>query len=175
MSNNVVTNFNTLRPTKDSKCETCNTTTNLKLCTACKIVLYCSVACQKQNRAEHKQFCKDVASKNVMMQDIVNENNLNISELLDSLPDFVEGKINAISLEERETKAFVYNSIHKTGYYINNKHEIWDVISETTLEVIKRAGKCKRILIFDCPDKPNFPISILICTCRECIEKSMNK
>ena len=47
---NVATEFNTLRITKDSKCETCNTTINLKLCSGCRLVPYCSVACQKQNR-----------------------------------------------------------------------------------------------------------------------------
>jgi len=173
----VVSNFNTLQLTKNSKCETCNTTVGLKLCGSCKLVPYCSVKCQKQNREEHKQFCKKVSSKNIIMQDIVNKNNINILELLDSLPDFVEEKINAISLEERETKAYVYNKITNDGYYIEAKHKIWYVVSKTTLEVIKRARKCKRILILDYPSVmlENNPMSILVCTCKECIEKSTNK
>mmetsp|Transcript_19262 Transcript_19262/g.33059 ORF Transcript_19262/g.33059 Transcript_19262/m.33059 type:complete len:314 (-) Transcript_19262:524-1465(-) len=35
----------------------------LKRCTACKLVHYCSVACQKENRPQHKRACKRRAAE----------------------------------------------------------------------------------------------------------------
>ena len=35
----------------------------LKLCTACKLVRYCSVKCQKKHRPQHKRACKERAAE----------------------------------------------------------------------------------------------------------------
>ena len=106
------------------------------------------------------------------MQKIVNKNDLNLTELVNSLPDFVEEKLNAISFEERETKVFVYNVMTKRGYYVDE--EISSFIQKMILDVIKRAAKCKRILVIDGINQQCDPISILVCTCTECVEKSTN-
>lgn len=34
----------------------------LSLCSRCKMVWYCSVACQKRNYARHKRICRDIAT-----------------------------------------------------------------------------------------------------------------
>ena len=34
----------------------------LKRCSRCKMVWYCSVACQKKDLKSHKRICKDIAS-----------------------------------------------------------------------------------------------------------------
>ena len=43
-------------------CASCGITANddikLKICTACKLVRYCSVKCQKDHRSKHKRACK---------------------------------------------------------------------------------------------------------------------
>ena len=35
----------------------------LKICTACKLVKYCSVDCQKNHRSQHKKACKKRAAE----------------------------------------------------------------------------------------------------------------
>src|SRR5210317_2234492 len=35
----------------------------LKICTACKLVKYCSVECQKNHRSQHKKACKKRAAE----------------------------------------------------------------------------------------------------------------
>ena len=35
----------------------------LKRCSRCKMVWYCSVACQKVDFAQHKRFCRDIDSQ----------------------------------------------------------------------------------------------------------------
>lgn len=40
------------------KCSTCNKTIELKLCSKCKQVSYCSIACQKEDWTIHKKYCK---------------------------------------------------------------------------------------------------------------------
>jgi hypothetical protein len=35
----------------------------LKICTACKLVKYCSVVCQKNHRPQHKKECKTIAAE----------------------------------------------------------------------------------------------------------------
>eukprot|EP00984_Skeletonema_dohrnii_P012878 scaffold5256_cov70-Skeletonema_dohrnii-CCMP3373.AAC.1 len=46
----------------NSCCASCGITANddmkLKICTACKLVRYCSVKCQKDHRSKHKRACK---------------------------------------------------------------------------------------------------------------------
>jgi len=43
-------------------CASCGKTgaddVKLKICTACKLVKYCSVECQKNHRPQHKKACK---------------------------------------------------------------------------------------------------------------------
>jgi hypothetical protein len=46
-----------------SKCAGCKGGDGLKTCTACKLVKYCSVACQKSHRPKHKQECKKRAAE----------------------------------------------------------------------------------------------------------------
>ena len=49
----------------DEVCANCGKAANddvkLKLCTACKLVKYCSVECQKSHRPQHKKACKKKA------------------------------------------------------------------------------------------------------------------
>ena len=46
----------------DAVCASCGRSecddTKLKICTACRLVRYCSVACQKDHRPQHKKACK---------------------------------------------------------------------------------------------------------------------
>lgn len=46
----------------DNVCASCGITggddINLKVCTACRLVKYCSVDCQKNHRSQHKRACK---------------------------------------------------------------------------------------------------------------------
>jgi hypothetical protein len=50
-----------------SKCASCGKTelfgVKLKFCTACKLVKYCGVECQKNHRPEHKKACKKRAAE----------------------------------------------------------------------------------------------------------------
>ena len=50
-----------------SRCASCGTTENndikLKKCTACHLVRYCSVECQKEHRKKHKKECKKRAAE----------------------------------------------------------------------------------------------------------------
>jgi hypothetical protein len=50
------------RPEKDSKklslCANCGNANNLKYCSACKVVHYCSTECQKNHWSSHKADCK---------------------------------------------------------------------------------------------------------------------
>ena len=50
-----------------SRCASCGTTENddikLKNCTACYLVRYCGVACQKEHRKKHKKECKKRAAE----------------------------------------------------------------------------------------------------------------
>ena len=52
----------TFPPPIDEVCASCGKAAvdniKLKLCTACKIVKYCSVECQKNHRPQHKKACK---------------------------------------------------------------------------------------------------------------------
>jgi hypothetical protein len=41
----------------DNKCAVCPKTSELSACGGCKIVVYCSKACQRIHRAEHKPTC----------------------------------------------------------------------------------------------------------------------
>src|SRR6056300_1444694 len=49
------------------RCASCGTAAggniNLKICTACKLVRYCSVECQKNHRRQHKKACKKRAAE----------------------------------------------------------------------------------------------------------------
>jgi tetratricopeptide (TPR) repeat protein len=49
------------------RCASCGTAAggniNLKICTACKLVRYCSVECQKNHRKQHKKACKKRAAE----------------------------------------------------------------------------------------------------------------
>ena len=51
----------------DEVCTSCGITggddVKLKLCTACKLVKYCSVDCQKNHRPQHKKACKKRAAE----------------------------------------------------------------------------------------------------------------
>ncbi len=53
----------------DEVCASCGVTgggdVKLKLCTACKLVRYCSVDCQKNHRSKHKKACKKRASEKI--------------------------------------------------------------------------------------------------------------
>eukprot|EP00984_Skeletonema_dohrnii_P010457 scaffold4065_cov161-Skeletonema_dohrnii-CCMP3373.AAC.2 len=48
-------------------CASCGTAANddikLKKCTACHLVRYCSVKCQKEHRPQHKKECKKRAAE----------------------------------------------------------------------------------------------------------------
>lgn len=47
-----------------NKCATCFKTDDLNACSGCKITLYCSIECQRTDRADHKNMCdwaKDLA------------------------------------------------------------------------------------------------------------------
>ena len=49
---------------KMKKCAACGESGDgLKTCTACKLVKYCSVACQKTHRPQHKKECKKLAAE----------------------------------------------------------------------------------------------------------------
>ena len=55
---------------KDSEplcCASCGVTGSdaikLKLCTACKLVRYCGIKCQKKHRSQHKRACKERAAE----------------------------------------------------------------------------------------------------------------
>lgn len=43
--------------TKKNSCVICGSVENIKLCTGCRKVHYCSVNCQKQDRNSHKKVC----------------------------------------------------------------------------------------------------------------------
>jgi sulfatase maturation enzyme AslB (radical SAM superfamily) len=47
---------------QDEACASCGNAAvddvKLKICTACKLVKYCSVDCQKNHRSQHKRACK---------------------------------------------------------------------------------------------------------------------
>ena len=45
-------------------CEVCKNVGDIKKCSACKELLYCSVQCQRKAWKEHKQVCKKVKVKN---------------------------------------------------------------------------------------------------------------
>jgi tetratricopeptide (TPR) repeat protein len=51
----------------DEVCASCGTTggdgISLKICTACRLVKYCSVECQKNHRPKHKKACKKRAAE----------------------------------------------------------------------------------------------------------------
>lgn len=63
-------------------CSLCGKTGDgLKMCNGCKCVYYCSVACQKDHRGEHKKVCKRI-------EEILNSrgsNNVECAELLEPL------------------------------------------------------------------------------------------
>jgi hypothetical protein len=51
----------------DERCASCGTSEcdniKLKTCTACKLVKYCSVQCQREHRSQHKKACKKKAAE----------------------------------------------------------------------------------------------------------------
>lgn len=49
-------------------CAVCYANTSLSRCFSCKLVYYCSVACQRQNWKEHSEFCKDECIKHSWME-----------------------------------------------------------------------------------------------------------
>lgn len=42
------------------KCDICNSEKNLKLCSRCKTIYYCSQECQKKGWEKHKLQCKKI-------------------------------------------------------------------------------------------------------------------
>ena len=57
------------KPSDDEVCASCgikeggDNNIKLKTCTACKIVKYCSVECQRKHRSRHKKACKKRAAE----------------------------------------------------------------------------------------------------------------
>jgi hypothetical protein len=50
--------FNTPTIPVDMHCHVCGSSENLKLCSRCKSVCYCSPTCQKKDWSKHKAGCK---------------------------------------------------------------------------------------------------------------------
>ncbi|MDR3646023.1 MAG: zinc finger MYND domain-containing protein [Candidatus Babeliales bacterium] len=88
--------FNKLMNSEKS-CDTCFNSKNLKLCTGCRSVSYCSQECQKSDWSNHKAVCKAVKSK---IEEIKNTNhdmviykNFALMMLLASM-NFISNNIN---------------------------------------------------------------------------------
>lgn len=48
-------------------CNSCGTLAQLSRCSRCKMVWYCSVDCQKSDFTQHKRVCRDIASKQAVV------------------------------------------------------------------------------------------------------------
>ena len=82
-----------------SKCASCGKTelfgVKLKFCTACKLVKYCGVECQKNHRPEHKKACKKRAAE---LKSQCNNNNTTIMIGNNNDGDSEEGMVDHESL-----------------------------------------------------------------------------
>ena len=139
----------------------CKATANLKLCSKCKNVRYCSVDCQRIDWINHKQQCK---SPNDIAATLVT----NCEDIYNVIPDYVIKMIrDSISEEDRFTKAFIYSDMSEDLEYAisqdEHKKEWNNLISNSCISEMKNQPLCKRILVNKIDFIGNF--IALVCTC----------
>ena len=86
-------------------CVKCFRNENLKKCSRCKSVSYCSITCQKEDWSLHKKMCK-------INDGFITESNTN--NILGQLPSEIENNISLyIKDENKEVEALCYNIANK--------------------------------------------------------------
>ena len=61
-SDDLIPNLQTFGPLKHF-CAVCFADTPLQRCSSCKLIFYCSTACQRSNWSEHSEICKDIGTR----------------------------------------------------------------------------------------------------------------
>ena len=163
-------------PQHNPKCNyiDCNAVTNLKYCSGCKYVLYCSVICQKKGWTEHKLLCKKIKIDELNSKEIMKETKSStdsIDTLINSIEDYVFNRArDTIAFENRHVEAIVYSMDDRLPVIMTKVKdtEYWDAnVPSSIPELIKSKSVCKRIFIIPY-NKNMHTISGIFCNCSEC-------
>lgn len=133
------------------KCNICEQKLNLKKCSNCKIVSYCSVDCQRKDWNDHKILCKMTENDRNKSDDLMEKKNIGFSDemmIIKQIPrKVIVNMFEAIKNEERSNKIYVYTIGIVFGIVrvipINN--DGWQ-IPESLKELVKKSVD-KRISI----------------------------